>query len=140
MPDTQRAPADDITLPALPEGTFCSDLPGHIGYPASGLRAYARAAVKLDRQRGDEKRHFICLCPDCTKPADRASTSRASPVAWMYTHKTTGHKMFSEVRQPGLDGAWFREECLVLGAAASPATAAVDVGAAQAAQQGENHG
>lgn len=47
------APADDITLPAMPEGTFCSELPGFIGYPASGLRAYARAAVELYRQRGD---------------------------------------------------------------------------------------
>lgn len=43
------APADDITLPAMPEGTFCSELPGYIGYPASDMRAYARAAVAADR-------------------------------------------------------------------------------------------
>lgn len=77
---TPTAPADDITLPAHRE-------PGHpephtlmwTTLEAKAIQrhaeAYARAAVELDRQRGDEKRHFICVCPDC---ADRASPSRAA--------------------------------------------------------------
>jgi hypothetical protein len=64
-------------LPPLP--THAGRLPtegyrfGRIIFTADQMRVYAEEAVRLERERaitygGDERRHVICLCPDCVKP------------------------------------------------------------------------
>lgn len=53
-----------LPVPHLPRGGF-PDL-----FTADQMRAY----VDADRARGDEQRHFICLCPDCTRPRPAAGS------------------------------------------------------------------
>lgn len=52
------------------------------------MRAYALAAIACQgdaQTRGDERRHFVCVCPDCAKPTQPAAPLPAVPDWRMLT-------------------------------------------------------
>lgn len=64
-----------------------------------GTMKFEQPAPKIEANRpepltgGDERRHIICLCPDCTKPAQQQG-----PVAWAFLNGQYAHIVWGKQR------------------------------------------
>lgn len=128
MPDSQHAPADDITLPAMPELSYLGDDHSY-GYEACDMAEYARDAVKLNCARSAGA---VAAWPKDAAEVRSFFDPHCEVVQYAIDVKTpaegdryqlTAHDFLSAIN-------WWADYHAT--PAAPPVPAAVDVGAAQA--------
>jgi hypothetical protein len=64
----------------------------------------------LSNERGDDRRHYVCVCPDCTKPVDTKSNDDGDALTVAYMAGVAHEKRRGEAQRGGAFIGWWEHE------------------------------